>query len=214
MTMRWSRLARELAGRSGGLYADLLAEQVKAAIDAAEVLQGAVTAGGDRALTVAADVAAIEQRGDDTRARLVQELSRALAPPLDREDLFRVSRSIDDVLDNLRDFARELQLYRPDDPAGFTPLLAATSQALGCLEAAVRCLDGSLSTVSRQAEIAKRKGNETRRLYEEALAALFARPLEMTVLRDRELLRRLDVVGLRLSEAVEALMDGVLKRGS
>jgi uncharacterized protein len=87
----------------------------------------------------------VEHRGDRARGGFVH----ALAPPLDREDLFRVSRSVDDVLDNLRDFARELELFAVSDVA---------------------------------------------------------------MLKRRELLRRLDVVGLRLGEAADALADGAVKR--
>ena len=39
-------------------------------------------------------------------------LAGVLVTPVDREDLFRLSRSIDDVLDNLRDFVREWDLYK------------------------------------------------------------------------------------------------------
>ena len=62
-------------------------------------------------------IAEIEQRGDAMRAELVTRLSGVLVAPIDREDLFRLSRSIDDVLDNLRDFVRAGRfLRRPSSP--------------------------------------------------------------------------------------------------
>jgi hypothetical protein len=45
------------------------------------------------------------------------------------------------------------------------------------------------------------------------LVDLFAADdVTMELIKRRELLRRLDVVGLRLIEAVDALSDGLLKR--
>jgi uncharacterized protein len=46
------------------------------------------------------------------------------------------------------------------------------------------------------------------------MAALLAEGQEVTteVLRRRELLRRVDVTGLRLAEAADALSDGAVKR--
>ena len=57
-------------------------------------------------------MAEIEHGGDVLRGELVTKLAGVLVSPIDREDLFRLSRSIDDVLDNLRDFVREWDLYQ------------------------------------------------------------------------------------------------------
>jgi hypothetical protein len=66
--------------------------------------------------------------------------------------------------------------------------------------------------VSDGAKAAKKAGNKIRRLYERAVAELLQQELSMEVLRQRELLRRLDIVALRLGEAADALADGALKR--
>ena len=50
------------------------------------------------------DVGDLEHRGDELRSHLVTVLTHALVTPIDREDIYRLSRSIDDVLDGLRDF--------------------------------------------------------------------------------------------------------------
>ena len=61
-----------------------------------------------------------------------------LVAPIDREDLFRLSRSIDDVLDNLRDFVREWGLLTLEDAHGFAGLLGAAANAIDDLQRAVR----------------------------------------------------------------------------
>jgi hypothetical protein len=57
-----------------------------------------------------------------------------------------------------------------------------------------------------------RSANEIRRLYDVELGRLFRGKLTMEVMRSRELLRRLDVVGLRLNEAADRLSDAAVKR--
>jgi hypothetical protein len=46
-----------------------------------------------------------------------------------------------------------------------------------------------------------------------ALAKLYAGELSVETLKARDLLRRLDVVGLRLNEAADFLLDASVKRG-
>src|SRR5690625_4357254 len=87
-----------------------LVEQIIATSEGAELAHRLVT--GDISSATARDaVGDIEHQGDDSRAALISELSRALTTPIDREDLFRLSSSIDDILDNLRDFVREHDLF-------------------------------------------------------------------------------------------------------
>ncbi len=154
-----------------------------------------------------------EREGDDERAALVAALSDALMTPFDREDLFRVSRSIDDVLDNLRDFVRELALFEVADTR-FVPILDAVETCLNDLDTAVHRLISDRPGLVHAALAASKTSNQVRKRYQEQLAALLEGP-EVTpaLLKRRELLRRLDVVGLRLGEATDALADGAVKRG-
>jgi hypothetical protein len=81
-----------------------------------------------------------------------------------------------------------------------------------CLRPALEQLDGPRGK-ARQATLATRKAaGQVRRLYQQQLAELLTEPLDNETLKRRELLRRLDVVGLRLGEAADALADGALKR--
>ena len=158
-------------------------------------------------------MAEIEHRGDLLRGKLVAKLTHVLVAPVDREDLFRLSRSIDDVLDNLRDFAREWDLYGVESREPFVRLLEATAQGLEALRSAVQTIaDDPKRLTSRTALATKKAANEIRHAYDEELAKLFQRKLSMKVIKIRELLRRLDVVGLRLNEAADVLADAAVKR--
>lgn len=155
----------------------------------------------------------VEHDGDEARANLVTALGRVLATPIDAEDMFRLSRSIDDVLDNLRDYVREVDLYQPERLDFAAPLSATLVEGVACLRPALSYL-ASANGSARQATLTTRKAaGHLRRLYQEQLGELLNSPLDNETLKRRELLRRLDVVGLRLGEAADALADGALKRG-
>jgi uncharacterized protein Yka (UPF0111/DUF47 family) len=157
-------------------------------------------------------MAEIEHRGDTLRSELVAKLAGVLVAPIDREDLFRLSRSVDDVLDNLRDFVREWDLYKPEAAGDFLGLLDATASGVDDLRRAVRTIAADPKATSQSALLCKKSANEVRRRYDEALSELFCCELSMEVFKRRELLRRLDVVGLRLNEAADVLSDAAVKR--
>lgn len=204
----------DLSGRSQSELVDSLTGQVDAAIEAVllarEATDGRVPTGQARTR-----MGELENTGDRHRFEVVMRLSRTLVTPIDREDLFRLSRSIDDILDNLRDFTRELDLFGPDVGSELLyPSLDAVGGALGEMRNAVVVLASEPGRASEGSLRTKKLVNEVRESYQLGLAELFDAEFDGHTLKRRELLRRLDVVGLRIGEAADALADGGLKRGA
>lgn len=209
LTSRLRRLLKDLSGRGDEVFVTALVGQIDAITEGTRVVLEALDQDHNVLRRKLADV---EEAGNDHRAQLIDELARALTTPLDREDLFRVSRSIDDVLDNLRDFGREVDLFSPASTDAFDPLLHILDDGIAVFRAAVLDMRARPGQVTARCKKAKEHGNSLRRHYQQALAALFADELTMETLKQRDLLRRLDVVGLRFGEAADALADAALKR--
>lgn len=183
-----------------------LTEAIAACRLARRVVQGEVDSAEARRR-----MAGIEQRGDAMRSALVRRLAGVLVAPIDREDLFRLSRSIDDVLDNLRDFVRQWDLYGFQKSGAFVALLDAALRGIADLQLAVQAVAKDPTDMKTVLE-AKKGARDVRRQYDLELGRLFRGELTMAVLKRRELLRRLDIVGLRLNEAADRLSDAVIKR--
>ncbi|HEY5388443.1 MAG TPA: DUF47 family protein, partial [Thermoleophilia bacterium] len=156
-------------------------------------------------------IAEIERRGNTMRSELVTRLTGVLVAPMDREDLLRLSRSIGDVLDNLRDFVHAWDLYDVEAAGRFSGLLEATASAIGDLRLAVQAIAKDPKDM-KPVLASKKSANEIRRQFDVELARLFRGELTIDVVKSRELLRRLDVVGLRLNEAADRLSDAAIKR--
>lgn len=203
------RLVRGLTGRGERDIVDALVGQVRAAAHGARVATDVAT--GRRPTSIGRTrMGVIEHDGDEQRRRTVEILTRSLTTPIDREDMFRLSRSIDDVLDNLRDFVREYDLYGWEPDPVLADVLEGIDAGIASLEDAVRSLAESGRAV-RTAALGARK-NDIRQRYQTAMGAVLDEPLTSGTLKRRELLRRLDVVGLRIQEAADALADGAVKR--
>ncbi len=212
-------LLRDLSGRNDRALIDLIIAQL-AATSAGAGLALAVATDEIRPDDARARMAEIEHQGDDARAALVGRLLRSLTSPIDREDLFRFSRAIDDVLDTLRDFVRETDLLAaPPHPAYEAPLRALAA-GVDRLTEAVRLLPRHPREAAEAALRAKKPG--VRASYQLAMADLLgpsdgpcANPAQAGIqatIKATLLLGRLDHAGAGLAAAVDALTDGVIKR--
>lgn len=208
---RFNRVVGLLSGRSDRAVVHALVGQLEATKAGAR-LAVEMVGGGLPRVEAHSRMEEVEHAGDTERSRLVDVLSHSLATPIDREDLFRLSRSIDDVLDSLRDFVRESHLYRVSDQSRFVPILNSVVSGIDSLETAVMALTEHPSAVTRSALDAKKAGGAIGRLYQYEIAHLFESEMTAERMKTRELVRRLEIVGLNLGEAADALADGAMKR--
>ena len=206
---RIRRLIRDLAGGNDEIFIGMLRAQLDCAIEAAALLRE--ESGHERPEVLSERMREIEERSDHHRSMLVDELGVALTTPLDREDLFRLSRSVDDIVDNLHDFVEALARFPGVDVSACELPLAAVDGGLVALRAAVDSLALGPGEVTRKARAAKR-AVQVREAYLDGLVRIFEGEDCVSMLKERELLRRLDVVGLRFGEAADALADAALKR--
>ena len=211
MSRQWRRLWRDLIGRGDEVFIELLRAQVSITRDAAMLLRDAQQH-DELPADVRDQIHEFENEGDKRRRAMLTEMGRALTTPIDREDLFRLSQSLDDVLDNLRDFTIELDRYSAEPSERFTAPLDALALGLEQMEQAINQLTGSTGDMAA-AERAAKHANDARSAYHDSMSELLHEDeVTMRTLRQRELLRRLDVAGLRLGQAASALTSGALKR--
>lgn len=213
MKLPLARVIADLRGNSSRRFVELLAGQLTVTAEGAKLVERAARGQLDWA-TAREAMTEVEHRGDQLRERLVIEISNAIVTPIDREDLFRISRSVDDILDNLRDFLREADLFAIRRRETMVPVVVAIDEAANVLREAILAIASEPRQISYRTLLAKKAGNRIRRAYDLALTEVFAGQLDMEVLKVREVLRRLDVVGLRLGEAADALSDAAVKRSA
>lgn len=211
LSRRMGRAWDDLRGRSAYRVVGQVGKQIRSGRNGA-VLARDLALGKVSSADARTEMAVIEHGGDAERKKLAAMLRGMLATPLDREDLYRLSRSVDDILDLLRDFVREADLYGLVDLEFTAPLLEGVIHGLDELANAVEKVVDAPEFVTRAALAAKKADNRVRETKQLALAELFDGPVDVTMLRKRELLTRLDGVGQALGEAANTLSDAMLKR--
>lgn len=204
------RLGADLTGHSELLVVMLIVKQCQTAQESALLAKEMV----DEEISTAearVQISTLESAGDAQRLQLVRAIDEMLTTPIDREDLYRLSRSVDDVVDNLRDFVRETDLYQPESQEGLDQMLDAIAEGMAELGRAVESVVES-GPISLHALAARKQGTLVRQLFQRCIASLLVDPITADVLKRLELLRRLDIVALRMGEAANVLNDARFKR--
>ena len=156
-----------------------------------------------------------EKEADEARRILIDELNRTFVTPFDREDIFSLSRAIDDVLDYAYSTVNEMELFDVKATPFMQRMASLLRDAAYELLQAVDRLDKNPNVAGDHAQRAKALENRVEDVYREALAELFkgADDLEhvVLILKLREVYRHLSNAADRGDEAANVIADIVVK---
>lgn len=140
-------------------------------------------------------VRAIEKEADEVRRILIDELNRAFVTPIDREDIFSLSRALDDVLDYAYSVVNEMDILEVRPNAHLLQMAELLRDAATELHLAMERLERHPAVAEDHAVRAKAIDNRMETLYAEALAEVFegARDMEhvIQILKLREIYRHM-----------------------
>lgn len=190
----------------------LLLEQVQFTVQGMQALEKYMR---ERNPESAAQVARLEKEADEIRRILINELNRTFVTPLDREDIFTLSRDIDDVLDYANTIVEEMELLQIQPDVFLQRMASLLSEVAQEILLGVQRLADYPNVASDHAVRAKALENRVERVYREAIAALFAHPQDIehvvNMLKLREIYRHLSNAADRGDEAANVLSDIVVK---
>ena len=147
-----------------------------------------------------------EHAADDAKRALRVALTEALTTPLDAEDLFELSRGLDDVLNSAKDTVREADLMGARPDAAIVAMAQRLDEGIRVLATAFDALAaGESERATTQADAAVKSQRRLEREYRRAMSELIAVDGLSEVTARRELYRRL----ARTSDALVAVAERV-----
>jgi predicted phosphate transport protein (TIGR00153 family) len=163
----------------------------------------------------AAAVGQAEKDADEIRRILIDDLHRSFVTPIDREDIFTLSRVIDDVMDYADSTVEEMQLFDLEPNDFLRRMVSLLHEAASEIHLAMLRLKENPRVASEHAAQAKALENRVERVYREAVAALFTGPDDiqhvMKMLKLREIYRHLSNCADRGDQAANIIQDIVVK---
>ncbi len=153
----------------------------------------------------------MEQDADDLRHILITELNKSFITPFDREDIFALSRTVDDVVDYAKSTVGEMALFKVNPNPSLLKMVNILRRQAEEISRAIFHLQAKPSLALEHAQKAKKLENEMERTYQEALVELFKEKDTIYILKLREIYRHLSNAADRADEAGNIIGDIVVK---
>jgi predicted phosphate transport protein (TIGR00153 family) len=169
----------------------------------------------DQDRAVAEQLTVTEKEADEVRRILIDELLRTFVTPIDREDIFTLSRAIDDVLDYAYSTVDEMEILKVNPTPYMGRIASLLHDAAYEIQLGVERLEDHPRVASEHAQRAKALENRVEQVYREAVADLFSGPQDadhiVQMLKMREVYRHLSNAADRGDEAANIIADIVVK---
>ena len=156
-----------------------------------------------------------EKEADEARRILIDELNKTFITPFDREDIFALSRAVDDVIDYAYSTMTEIEVLKVEPTEYMVRICQLLRDAATELKAAVKCLQDHPNVAAEHTQRAKALENRVEKVYREALADMFRDVSEVKklvkIMKLREVYRHLSNAADRGDEAANIIADIVVK---
>jgi predicted phosphate transport protein (TIGR00153 family) len=193
-------------------FVRLLIQQAEWTVDGMEALERYMK---KRSEKHAEHVKVAEKEADEVRRILIDELNRTFVTPIDREDIFVLSRAIDDILDYAYTTIGEMEILKVEPNDYLQRITSLLGDAAREILMAMQRLEDHPNVANDHAVRAKALENRVEQVYREAVADLFNQPQDIEhvveMLKLREIYRHLSNAADRGDEAANTISDIVVK---
>ncbi len=133
----------------------------------------------------------LEKQADQLLIQLTKELRGTFVTPIDRQDIYGLAETIDDMIDYLNNAAREIELFAVSPTGHMQAMTQTLADASSDIEAAVTALKTHPDDAWRKALEACAAENAVEKRYRAALGELFCDDDIHHIFKLREIYRHL-----------------------
>jgi uncharacterized protein len=159
------------------------------------------------------EMSRLEQEADDIRRILVDELNQTFLTPMDREDIFTLSRAIDDVIDHAYNTVKEMEVFEVSANEFLIKMAELLVKGAEELTNSIKHLKKNPNVSIEYVVRAKRVENQMNDTFLAALNQLFAGNNVRSMFIYREIYRHFNRSADRVDEAANIISDIVVKMG-
>ncbi|MCB4757330.1 MAG: DUF47 family protein [Elusimicrobia bacterium] len=153
----------------------------------------------------------LEEEADVLRKNLVDELNQTFVTPIDREDIYALSRVIDDIVDYAKSTVEEMMAFQVTPNKHMVVMSEGLLEAASAIAEAVSSLKMNKEKAIERVVYAKKRENFVEHCYREALVELFKEENLVAVLKMREIYRHLSNAADHGDEAANIIGNIIVK---
>lgn len=156
-------------------------------------------------------VKAKEHEADDVRRQLVEDINRTFITPIDRDDLSRLSSSLDDLADYAWTTVKEVRIYDITPDANLLSMARLLLDMAEGLLVCVQNLEKGHSVVAREATRVKKLENTLNVRFHESIVELFDSDDFKHILKYREVYNHMNHAADKGDASADMLLDIIMK---
>lgn len=157
------------------------------------------------------EVLKFHREAQDVRRVLIDELNQTFITPIDREDIFAVSRAIDDVADHAWNTVKEMEVFEVKSNEFLCKMAELLLMGSDLLVSAIKRLEKNPNVSVEYAQRVNRLETRMNDLYLTALKQLFSGSNPGVMLCYREIYRHFNRSADRVDEAADVISGIVVK---
>lgn len=155
-----------------------------------------------------------EREADELKFALRKKLVDSFITPFDREDVYDLCTSLDEVINAAKSTVREVEAFEiPRQTKGMCDLAALLVEGTRCLAASFSALRTNRNEALEQALKARKIENQVTKAYRIAISALFEEDDIKKILKFKEVYKALLSVAEKIDIVAEKLMHAIVKMG-
>ena len=156
-------------------------------------------------------ISQIEEDADEVRRILVDELNQAFVTPFDREDIFALSRAMDDILDYAKSTVEEMTLFEIGTDDYLKKMVDTLYDAAKDISCAIREMKEHPHVCNEHIVRVRKAENSIEHRYREGLVELFKQKDVIKILKTREIYRHISNAADRAAAAADIISDIIVK---
>ena len=186
----------------------LLSDQAEKTLEGVQALLDFMKTGDEQN---AVKVREIEEQADLKRRVLLDELDKTFITPFEREDIYNLSKAIDDIIDYGNSTVEEIEIFKIKPTGELIRFAEVIMEVAKCICRAVEYLETNRSISNEYAVKVKSLENQVEMMYRNALADLFELDDIKYVLKMREVYRHLSNCADKADLAADMIGHVVVK---
>ena len=194
-------------------YYEMFTDSANNLVIAARLLVELMSDGADRE-AIAEKMRACEHAGDDATHAIMRRLNKSSAPPMHREDIYRLASNLDDVMDSMEAAVDLIGLYGLERlPKGIIDQIEVLERAAELTAEAMPRLRTMQDLTRYWIEINQLE-NQADRIYRKLLAKLFSGEYDaLTVLKLKDVIEELETAADAFEHVANTVESIVVKNG-
>lgn len=151
------------------------------------------------------ELISLEQKADELRHRMEDQLIRAFSTPFDRQEIYNISRQMDQILNFSMSTAIEMRAFGVETDKYIISMAENLCSGTQLISDAIRIMERSPEEAENIIRKIRKQEHEIDRFYIDAMNLLFGSREALDALRKREIYHHLKDAARNLSVTVDIL---------